>query len=142
MGKGRLVDSRYLTRLEGFPWSVQEAIMEANGHRCRKCGATENLEVDHIKPINHGGEDTFENGQTLCHECHRRKTHYEEWIKPRPTSNLLNPLPSSSATETLYYVTPGVWNATKRRWEQYGPFLTYEEAWEWVESRWLGQRKG
>jgi hypothetical protein len=21
------------------------------------------------------------------------------------------------------------------QWEQYGPFLTYEEAWQWVESR-------
>jgi hypothetical protein len=136
------VDSSYLTHREGFPSSVRKAILEADRHRCRKCGATQNLEADHIMPIQHGGQSTFENGQTLCQECHRRKTYYEEWIKSRHAGNLLNPLPSSSATETLYYVTTGVWNATKRRWEQYGPFLTYEEAWEFVESRWLDQRKG
>jgi hypothetical protein len=31
-----LVDGRYLTHLEGFPRSVQRAIFEADGHRCRK----------------------------------------------------------------------------------------------------------
>jgi len=136
------VDSRYLTYLDGFPSSVRKAILEADRHTCCKCGALQNLEADHIIPIHHGGQSTFENGQTLCHGCHRRKTYYEGWIKSRHAGNLLDPLPSSSATETLYYVTTGVWNATKRRWEQYGPFLTYEEAWEWVESRWLDQRKG
>jgi hypothetical protein len=136
------VDSRYVTHLEGFPSGVRKTILEADSHRCRKCGATQNLEADHIVPVRYGGQSTFENGQTLCHECHRRKTYYEGWIKSRPTGNLLNPLPLSSDTATLYYVTTGVWNATKRQWEQYGPFLTYQEAWEWVESRWLDQRKG
>lgn len=131
------MDGGYLTRLEGFPCSVQKAVLEADGHRCRKCGATENLEADHIVPTHHGGQSTVENGQTLCHECHRRKSYYEEWIKPRPANSLLGPLPTSGATEALYYVDPGIWNATKRRWEYYGPFLTYKEAWEWVEKRWL-----
>ena len=131
------MDSRYLTHLDWFPSRVRKAILEADRHSCRKCGALQNLEVDQIIPIRHGGRSTFENGQTLCHGCHNRKTYYEERIKSRPAGNLLNSLLSSGATETLYYVTTGVWNATKRRWEQYGPFLTYEEAWEWVESRWL-----
>jgi 5-methylcytosine-specific restriction endonuclease McrA len=135
------VDSRYDTHLEGFPPGVRKAILEADRHRCRKCGAMQNLEADHIVPVRHGGQSTFENGQTLCRECHRRKTYYEEWIKSRHAGDLLSPLLPSRATETLYYVTTGVWNATKRRWEQYGPFLTYEEAWKWVESRWLDQRK-
>jgi ribosomal protein L40E len=129
------VNNRYLSPLEGFPWSVRNAILKADGHRCRKCGAAENLEVDHIKPIHHGGEDNFENAQTLCRECHARKSHYEEWIKSRPATNLLNPLASSSATDAIYYVVPAIWNATRGQWEQYGPFLTYEEAWQWVESR-------
>ena len=136
------MDSRYLTHLDWFPSRVRKAILEADRHSCRKCGALQNLEVDQIIPIRHGGRSTFENGQTLCHGCHGRKTYYEERIKSRPAGNLLNSLLSSGATETLYYVTTGVWNATKRRWEQYGPFLTYEEAWEFVESRWLDQRKG
>ncbi len=132
----------YRLRLAGFPWSVQKVILEADGRKCRKCGATENLEVAHIKPIHCGGKDTFENGQTLCHECHRRKSHYDEWIKSMPAKNLLNPLLSSRGTATVYFVTPGIWNATKRRWERYGPFLTYQEAWDWVEGRWQDQREG
>jgi hypothetical protein len=135
------VDSRNL-HLAGFPWSVRNAILEADGHRCRRCGATEDLEVAHIKPIHCGGENTFENGQTLCHECRRLKSRYDEWIKPMPVKNLLNPHPSSRAAETLYYVAPGIWNATKRRWEHYGPFHSYQEAWEWVEGRWQDQREG
>jgi hypothetical protein len=47
------VDSRHRTYLEGFPWSVRKAMLEADGHRYRKCGATENLEVDHIMPRTH-----------------------------------------------------------------------------------------
>ena len=90
----------------------------------------------HIEPIHCGGENTFENGQTLCHECRRLKSRYDEWIKPMPVKNLLNPHPSSRAAETLYYVAPGIWNATKRRWEHYGPFHSYQEALKWVESRW------
>ena len=131
------MDSRYFTHRDGFASSVWKAILEADRQSCRKCGALQNLEADQIIPIHHGGQSTFENGQTLCYECHGRKTYYEEWIKSRHAGNLLDSLPSSGAAETLYYVTTGVWNATKRRWEHYGLFRTYEEAWEWVESRWL-----
>lgn len=45
---------------------------------CRKCkqngiirGASH---VDHIKPVNDGGDDSFENLQPLCHSCHSAKT--------------------------------------------------------------------
>jgi 5-methylcytosine-specific restriction endonuclease McrA len=34
-----------------------ECDTRADGDRCCKCGAGENLEVDHIKPIHYGGED-------------------------------------------------------------------------------------
>jgi hypothetical protein len=100
------VDARYLTHLEGFPRSVQRAIFEADGHRCRRCKATENLEADHIAPTHHGGQSAGENGRTLCHEWHRRKTYCEEWIKPRSANNLLDPLQSARTIEALFYVDP------------------------------------
>jgi hypothetical protein len=71
-----LVDGRYLTHLVGFPRSVQRAIFEADGHRCRKYKATENLEADHIATTHHGGPSAGENRRTLCHEWHRRKTYH------------------------------------------------------------------
>jgi 5-methylcytosine-specific restriction endonuclease McrA len=48
------VDSRYLSHLDGLPSSVQKAILEADRHSCRKCGALQNLEADQIIPIHHG----------------------------------------------------------------------------------------
>jgi 5-methylcytosine-specific restriction endonuclease McrA len=45
------------------------AVMERDGHRCRQCGAPA-TEVDHIAD----SSDDLANLQSLCHECHARKT--------------------------------------------------------------------
>jgi hypothetical protein len=101
------------------------------------CGATENLEVDHIRPIHHGGRSVLENGQTLCQECHRSKTYYEGWIRQGYGGEVIGSLLPTPATTPVYYVVTKIWNATKKQWEWYGTFPTYEAAWEWIESRWL-----
>ena len=49
------------------------AVYERDGNKCCKCGATRNLEVDHIIPIAKGGKSTFDNLQTLCHRCNVEK---------------------------------------------------------------------
>lgn len=43
------------------------------GISCAKCGATDNLELDHIVPRFMGGPTTRENSQTLCRPCNGRK---------------------------------------------------------------------
>ncbi len=139
-GEGCLVSTRNVRGPEGFSQDVRDAVLEADGHRCRGCGSREDLEVDHIKPVHQGGEHTFENGQTLCHGCHGRKTRYEGRVKAKHASSLFGPL-LGEAAGPLYYVSTGVWNATKGRWEQQGPFSTYEEAWEWVQSKWVDRTK-
>lgn len=80
--------------------SAQERalIFVRDGLKCRHCGTTENLRVDHIWPRVHGGRDEAENLQTLCRRCNLRKgsrvdglepPHYVVWppVKPplRPT---------------------------------------------------------
>lgn len=50
---------------------------------CAKCGEKSNLELDHILPIQFGGDNSPENLQLLCHDCHRVKTQYERKIKER-----------------------------------------------------------
>ena len=53
------------------------AVYERDGYRCKYCGRSGNvayLEVDHIFPISKGGKSTFNNLQTLCHECNVRKS--------------------------------------------------------------------
>jgi 5-methylcytosine-specific restriction protein A len=45
---------------------------------CQHCSArnlvTPAVEVDHIKPKALGGEDTWDNTQSLCKPCHQDKT--------------------------------------------------------------------
>lgn len=40
---------------------------------CQECNATEELEVDHIKPVSRGGTNNRENLQCLCATCNARK---------------------------------------------------------------------
>lgn len=44
-----------------------------NTHFCDKCGATENIEVDHIVRVKDGGSHEEDNLQLLCHDCHVKK---------------------------------------------------------------------
>lgn len=46
------------------------------GQSCGLCGSGENLEVHHIKPQSRGGEDSWTNTITLCHDCHLIITKY------------------------------------------------------------------
>ena len=59
-----------------LPNSVKRTLL----HRykeCRKCGSTQDLEVDHIIPDFEGGSGAVENLQVLCHTCHMKKTQSE-----------------------------------------------------------------
>ncbi len=42
---------------------------------CVRCGTTEDLTADHIRPRAHGGTNEPENLQTLCRRCNSRKGH-------------------------------------------------------------------
>lgn len=48
-------------------------IYKRDNNRCRICGSTNNLEIDHIYPISKGGKSTPDNLQTLCHRCNVKK---------------------------------------------------------------------
>ena len=50
--------------------------------RCARCGSTKQLEMDHIIPLCVGGTTDDINLQTLCHDCHVKKTAYERIIFP------------------------------------------------------------
>lgn len=43
------------------------------GDRCVRCGATENLALDHRVPVCAGGQSVEENAQTLCQPCNNWK---------------------------------------------------------------------
>ena len=47
--------------------------LEVSGGRCQHCGSTENLQVDHKKPLAVGGPHCLSNLQHLCATCNCRK---------------------------------------------------------------------
>lgn len=82
MGKNtQIKDARRIQRqptaLPGHWKTYRVKVIERDAFRCRKCGkpgTPSTLEVDHIKPRFKGGCNEMWNLQTLCHDCHSRKT--------------------------------------------------------------------
>ena len=69
---------RALTRYERGKVSLKLrfAVFERDGYKCKCCGKhgyRSNLEIDHIIPISRGGKSTYDNLQTLCHDCNYKK---------------------------------------------------------------------
>lgn len=56
-----------------IPASIRRFVFERDGYACLKCGATEDLTLDHVHPWSLGGPDTAENLQTLCRSCNSSK---------------------------------------------------------------------
>lgn len=70
--------SRRVTR--GPRWrAIRMAVLERDGFRCKSCGTSGRLEVDHIQPVRTNPELSYEvaNLQVLCPSCHTRKTRLE-----------------------------------------------------------------
>ena len=50
------------------------SIYKRDKYRCKKCKRnTNDLEIDHIIPISKGGKSTYDNLQTLCNRCNKKK---------------------------------------------------------------------
>ncbi|MFA7765305.1 HNH endonuclease [Streptomyces sp. NRRL S-448] len=44
---------------------------------CLETYGSDDVDVDHVRPLSLGGEDTDGNVQVLCHDCHQLKTSTE-----------------------------------------------------------------
>lgn len=53
---------------------LRRAVLAADGYRCCWCHATDNLQVDHIKPWSVGGLNALWNMAVLCGRCNRIKS--------------------------------------------------------------------
>lgn len=68
------------------PW--RRAVIALRGRVCRRCGATNDLQADHVMSRSQQGPSVVENGMMLCREpCHRlvteNKIQYEyDWLDP------------------------------------------------------------
>lgn len=56
-----------------IPTEVRQFVMERDQNACRRCGATDDLALDHIFPWSRGGSDRAENLQVLCQPCNSSK---------------------------------------------------------------------
>jgi 5-methylcytosine-specific restriction endonuclease McrA len=65
-----------------FPPEVKEAIFKRDGYRCIVCrrGREDGVEIhaDHRTPLDKGGTNTIDNGQTLCSEHNFLKKNYSQ----------------------------------------------------------------
>jgi 1-aminocyclopropane-1-carboxylate deaminase/D-cysteine desulfhydrase-like pyridoxal-dependent ACC family enzyme len=68
--------------LEDFTPAQKKAIMERDGYKCVVCGRGledgVELQVDHVKAKDLGGQATIENGQTLCAQHNFKKKNYTQ----------------------------------------------------------------
>ncbi|MBR0310461.1 MAG: HNH endonuclease, partial [Paludibacteraceae bacterium] len=56
-----------------IPRDIVGLVYMRDGGRCRECGSTKNLQLDHIIPFSKGGSSELENLQLLCKECNLKK---------------------------------------------------------------------
>ena len=63
---------------------IRQRILKRDDYMCQYCervardSKASNLEIDHIVPLESGGQETDDNRQVLCIVCHRKKT-AREW---------------------------------------------------------------
>jgi 5-methylcytosine-specific restriction protein A len=65
-------------RIRGRALQARRARLWSSSPNCAKCqrltAFPDGFELDHIVSLYRDGEDTEENCQVLCHECHQAKT--------------------------------------------------------------------
>lgn len=66
-------------------------VMTRDGFTCQYCGSTEDLSIDHVRPLAKGGKSIFENCVTACKSCNNKKgdklpTESQMFLKKQPTA--------------------------------------------------------
>jgi 5-methylcytosine-specific restriction endonuclease McrA len=56
-----------------LPSGFRTTVFNFYGNRCLRCETTENLTIDHVVPLIHGGRHAVRNMQVLCHSCNSWK---------------------------------------------------------------------
>ena len=56
-----------------IPAAVKRAVLIRDNNSCVKCGATENLHIDHEIALSRGGSNDVDNLEVLCRDCNLRK---------------------------------------------------------------------
>jgi hypothetical protein len=68
---------------------LRTTILKRDGHKCTRCGVTEELHIHHIRPRSWMGQNEPRNLLTLCKSCHKeahegvRHLHKRAWFEMR-----------------------------------------------------------
>ena len=60
-------------RRRKIPKWLRDLVFRRDSRTCQHCGATSDLQLDHIRPVSKGGADTEANLQVLCAPCNIEK---------------------------------------------------------------------
>jgi hypothetical protein len=75
-------DSERPNELHFFPAPVKQLILKRDGYRCVVCGQGRpdgvEVAVDHVVPLDKGGDNSLENGQTLCYRHNNLMKNYSQ----------------------------------------------------------------
>jgi hypothetical protein len=122
--RGRAIYDHRRAALGYISGSLRYEVLKRAGFRCELCGVSADeraIEVDHIVPRKHGGEDDLTNLQALCFKCNANKGARDKFdfrvaelllringaIWPSPLSKslvLLNPDTSPGPTNTIQWL--------------------------------------
>lgn len=70
-GNMRTQENERFRRVQTAEWEeIRKSILDRDGHKCAKCGSTEQLTVHHIIPWARSRDDTPANLISLCRSCH------------------------------------------------------------------------
>ena len=76
-GLGKPLSGKDWGKARGGAWTRIAKLHKDCNPRCTRCGAIDQLETDHIRPLHKGGTNEWGNLQSLCRECHQRKTEFD-----------------------------------------------------------------
>ena len=124
-------------RQEVWDWQYKcrNAVMKTFAHTCVECGATENLELDHMLPVKSYPEKAFdiENLQVLCKDCHKGKS-AKEYVKSPNFSEVVS-ITAVGVIQTYdlevdhashNYVANGIVTHNSQRYAEATNFITRE----------------
>ena len=62
-----------LPKPDPVPDATRFFVLRRDGYRCVRCGATDDLTIDHVYPRSLGGSHAADNLQALCRSCNSAK---------------------------------------------------------------------
>jgi 5-methylcytosine-specific restriction endonuclease McrA len=104
--------AHHLMSRTAIPDDVKQFVFARDGGRCRQCGASSDLQFDHVIPVALGGGSTPDNLQILCGPCNRRKgaglTSGYPSPMTQPSTTATTALPSSPPSNEPWWRQPGL----------------------------------